>query len=143
MHPYPTPVEIPAQLTVIAYPDPVVDDLGYGPESTYIEFCWLPVIGPSAAWMWRRLARTANDTGPTPRQVDAVDLLVGLGLGEGLGRHSVGARTIGRLVAFDFARRAGRGGELLAVRRAVGRLPEHRARRLPLTARLFHENSPR
>jgi hypothetical protein len=142
MDPERVAANFPAQFTVIAYPDSIVEEFGYGPEAAYIEYCWLPIIGPSGAWLWRRLARTAIEAGATPVQVDAVDLFVGIGLGEGLLRHSTGPRTISRLVAFDFARRAGRDGELLAVRTAVGSLPRHFVRRLPLTARLFHESSP-
>lgn len=139
---YPTAMEVPAQLTVIAYDDPLVADLGYGPESAYLEFVWLAVIGPSATWRWRRLARIAIETGATPFGSDAVDLVLSIGLVEGLGRNSAGARTIGRLVAFDFARRAGRQGEVLAIRRAVSRLPEHRAHRMPLSAPPLPRDQP-
>lgn len=43
-------------LHVQAWPDPVIDHLGYGPTSSYFEWLWLPRVGPSAAWAYRRLS---------------------------------------------------------------------------------------
>ncbi len=35
------------RLTVEAWPDPVIDQLGHDPRSAYVERFWLGVLGPS------------------------------------------------------------------------------------------------
>ena len=42
--------------TVEPWPDPVIDELGHDPRSTYVERFWLPVLGPSTVWFLRRVA---------------------------------------------------------------------------------------
>jgi len=141
MRSIPVPVALPAELAVVAYDDPLIERLGHGPDSPYIEQCWLPITGPSATWMWRRLARLATEAQTSPVVVDTTDLMLSVGLGESLARNSIGARTVTRMTAFDLAQRAGRDGGVLAVRRALPRLSERQAQRLPLSARLYHEQS--
>ncbi|MGH9299637.1 MAG: hypothetical protein ACRDZT_06945 [Acidimicrobiales bacterium] len=34
------------RLRVEAWPDPVVDEIGHDPRSSYVEIFWLPVLGP-------------------------------------------------------------------------------------------------
>jgi hypothetical protein len=141
MRSIPVPMALPAELTVVAYEDPLIERLGHGPDSPYIEQCWLAITGPSATWMWRRLARLATEAQTSPVVVDTTDLMLSVGLGESLARNSIGARTVTRMTAFDLAQRAGRDGGVLAVRRALPRLSERQAQRLPLSARLYHEHS--
>ena len=132
--------ELPAELAVVAYEDPVIEQLGFGPDDPYIEQCWVTIVGPSTSWMWRRLARVAIQTGTVPAVVDTTDLLLSIGLGEGLRKNSPGARTVARLVAFDLAKRGGGDGGVLAVRRALPRLCERQARHLPLSVRTYHDS---
>src|SRR6187399_2652384 len=44
-------------LTVVAWFDPFLAQQGYDPRSAYVERFWLGVLGPSATWLLRRLAR--------------------------------------------------------------------------------------
>lgn len=141
MRSIPAPMALPVELAVVAYEDPLIERLGHGPDSPYIENCWLPITGPSATWMWRRLARVAIEAQGSPVMVDTTDLILSVGLGESLARNSMGARTVTRLTAFDLAQRAGVDGSVLAVRRALPCLSERQAQRLPLSARLYHEQS--
>jgi hypothetical protein len=141
MRSIPVPTALPAELAVVAYEDALIERLGHGPDSPYIEQCWLAITGPSATWMWRRLARLATEAQTSPVVVDTTDLMLSVGLGESLARNSIGARTVTRMTAFDLAQRAGRDGGVLAVRRALPRLSERQAQRLPLSARLYHEQS--
>ena len=97
--------------------------------------CWLPVLGPTATLMYRRLGSWAEHN-PDGVQVDLTDLSVSLGLGEGLGRNSLVARALGRLARFDVA--AWRGDQL-AVRRALPPLPLRHQSRLSYTASMLHE----
>lgn len=131
-------IDLPSRLVIVAFPDPVVERYGYGPDSEYLE-CWLQIVGPSVAWMWKKLSRFAAEHEPDSATVETSDLLMSIGLGEGLRRNSPGARTVTRMVNFDLAKQAGRDGSVLAVRRALPRLCEHQVRRLAPSARTYHD----
>lgn len=137
------PAPLPHQITVIAYPDSLVEAHGYGPDHPYILECILPVIGPSTTLLWMRLAQAVLDASTNPVVFDVADLVACLGLGDGLAKNSPAARTVARMVGYDLARQAGRYGTLLAVRTALAAHPEHRARRLPATARRYHDHTTR
>jgi hypothetical protein len=97
-------------------------------------FVWLGILGPSTTWAWQRLARQAAAISTS--KLDVADLSLSLGLGESLGRNAMVSRTLGRLVAFDAARRQ---GDTLAVRLAPPDLPVRRLDRLSHSARMAHE----
>jgi len=123
------------RVVVRPWPDPVVEAHGFAPNSGYVEYCWLPVLGPTATWLYRRLGNLVlvHDDG---YDVDLVDLAVSLGLGEGLGRHAPLVRALERLERFgamDVTESA------LLVRRALAPLPEALARRLSESARRAHD----
>ena len=124
-----------SHIEVVPWPDELVEAHGFGPRSPYVETCWLPVLGPTATLLYRRLGSWA-ESNPDGVDVDLVDLSVSLGLGEGLGRNSLIARALGRLARFDVAswRR-----EQLAVRRALPLLPLRHHSRLSYTAMQLHE----
>jgi hypothetical protein len=122
------------QVRVEPLPDPLVEAHGFGPRSLYVEACWLPVLGPTATWLYRRLG-TWVETSPEGVEIDLVDLAVSLGLGEGLGRHSLLAKGLGRLSRFDAARWQ---NDKLAVRRALAPLPERQTHRLSASAYQLH-----
>ena len=42
-------------IVVVPWVDPVVDEAGASVFSRYVEMYWLPVLGPSALWMMRRI----------------------------------------------------------------------------------------
>ncbi|HEV2810539.1 MAG TPA: hypothetical protein VGV93_09125 [Acidimicrobiales bacterium] len=132
-----SPHELPAVLRVTPIIDPVVEAHGFGPNSAYIEYVWLAVLGPSGTWTYRRLnamvvGRTAEDAVP----VNVVDLSRSLGLGAGTGRNSIMARTLNRLVHFGVARWMGEDG--LAVRRALAPVPARQLARLSFTPQAMH-----
>lgn len=72
------------------------------PTSHYVEYCWLPVLGPSTAWLYRHLAQTVT-THPKGVLVDLLELALDHGLGHSTGRHGVLARSLGRMVRFGAA----------------------------------------
>jgi hypothetical protein len=129
-----SPTETPPTLTLVRFPDPIVERLGHRPGSPYVEFVWLGVLGPSTTFAWQRLARQAAAISSS--NVDVADLSLSLGLGEGLGRNAMMSRTLARLVAFDAARRQ---GDVLAVRLALPDLPARRLDRLSHSARFAHD----
>jgi hypothetical protein len=133
----PRPQIIPASLTVVPLDDPVVERHGFGPNSVYVEFVYLPVLGASTVWLYRRLGvmvLTADET-----VVDLAELGRNLGLG-GVGRHAPLVRSLGRLEAFGGA---SWNGEIYAVRRALAPISERRLERLPELARMVHRRAQR
>ncbi len=132
-------IDLPSRLVIVAYADQVVERHGFGPDSEYIEQCWLGIVGPSVTWTWKKLARIAAEHDTEAVTIDTIDLLGSIGLGHGLRRNSPGARTVTRMVSFDLAKRAGPDGGVLAVRRALPRLCEHQVRRLAPSARTYHD----
>jgi hypothetical protein len=130
-----TPETLPPELVVRPWIDTVVEASGFDPRSMYVELCWLPVLGPTATWLYRRLGTWVefNDNGV---EVDLTDLAVSTGLGEGLGKSSLLGRSLDRLVTFHVAR--WQNGEL-EVRRRLAPLPARYVGRLSLTARQAHE----
>lgn len=114
----------------------MVEALGYGPQSVYVEFCWVAVLGPTGTLAYRRLGTVVAGRPEGERLTfDLVDLSCSLGLGEGIGRNSIIARTLTRLVHFGIAEWH---GDALAVRRALAPLPARHVARLSHTARAMH-----
>jgi hypothetical protein len=90
-------------LRVFRWVDPAVDVLGNDPRSAYLERAWLPVIGPSASWLIRNLARSM-DIHPGGFDLDLDLTARQIGLGQRLGRQSPVQRSVRRLVVFGLAR---------------------------------------
>src|SRR6266508_6943618 len=67
-------------------------------HSSYVEFVWLPLVGPSGAWALRRLTRLIETEGSTV--IDTEVFAVSLGLGHGRGARSTLARVLRRLERF-------------------------------------------
>ena len=42
-------------LVVVPWLDPIVDEVGFDVFSRYAEMFWLPIMGPSALWIQRRI----------------------------------------------------------------------------------------
>ena len=118
----------PTHLTLLPWPDPVIDDMGHDPRSDYVERFWLGVIGPSCTWFLRRLS-LGFDAEPDGFELDVAECARALGLGAGLGRNAPLGRTITRCCQFGLTRRFGR--DRLAVRRRLPPLARHHLARLP------------
>jgi len=125
---------IKSHIEVVPLVDEVVEAHGFGPRSMYVEMCWLPILGPTATWLYRRLGSWVEHN-PDGLQVDLTDLSVSLGLGEGLSRNSLIGRALGRLAHFGAAEWR---GHQLAVRRALAPLPKRHVERLSYTAFRLH-----
>lgn len=116
------------RITIRPWANPAWDRNGFDPRSPYVEKYWLPVIGPSACWLMRRLA-SAFDGSPEGFLLPLGETARALGLGDRGGRNSAFFRTLNRLVQFELARPAGRDSLEVArrlpplTRRQVGRLP--------------------
>ena len=66
-------------MVVRPWSDPIVDDHGHDPRSAYVERFWLGVLGPTATWVLRRLAR-GLDAEPAGYCVDLVATARTMGL---------------------------------------------------------------
>ncbi|MEA2901381.1 MAG: hypothetical protein QOH36_1268 [Actinomycetota bacterium] len=129
----PTSPVLPETIEVCAWIDSLVESCGFGPRSAYVEFCWLPVLGPSATWAYRRLG--ALVLAEAPARVQLADLAGSLGLGAGLGRGSKLAAALGRLAHFQVVRWQ---GQSLLVRRALAPLSLVQVGRISPSARAAH-----
>lgn len=123
-----------ATLHVEAWPDPVIDEIGYDPRSSYVENYWLPVLGPSTTWLLRRFASHLDDA-PRGADFDVDDLARRLGIGDRSGPNSPIARTLKRCVDFQMAEWH---GPALGVRRHLPPLARRHLRRLPETLQGEH-----
>jgi hypothetical protein len=128
---------IPARVTFVPLEDLGVECIGFGPDSAYVEFCLLPLIGPTCCLLYRHVA-------PLICFADHVELDLGqlarnLGLGAKIGPNSAVVKALTRLELFRIG--AWRDPESYALRRAVSVLSDRQAQRLPEPARSIHYRS--
>jgi hypothetical protein len=112
----------PIELRVTSWDDKAVEERGYPASSAFIELFWLPVLGPSATFLFRRL-NSLLAVWPDGMRLEMNGLGRELGLGTTESKHAPLPRAISRLVRFGLAKRLASGQ--LAVRRAVGPLSPH------------------
>ncbi|MDP9389456.1 MAG: hypothetical protein M3Q48_16460 [Actinomycetota bacterium] len=129
------PTDPGTTLHIVAWPDPVIDTLGFDPRSGYVESYWLGVLGPSTTWLMRRLA-AGLDASPAGYTLDLAETARSLGLGDGGGRNSPFMRALSRCAQFDLAQAHGAG--TLAVRRRVPPLSRRQVQRLPESLQASH-----
>lgn len=122
-------------LTIVPWPDPVIDQLGHDPRSAYVERFWLGVLGPSTTWLLRRFAAGLEHE-PAGFSLPLLDTAKALGLG-GDGRNSPFVRALGRCCQFDLA--ASQGNDVLAVRRKLPPLSRRQLVRLPEALQADHQ----
>ena len=113
-------------LRVQAWPDAVIDRIGHLPTSAYFEWLWLPRIGPSTAWAYRRLTEGLAAQ-PDGFSVELDNLAAWLGLG-GTGQNAPLVRSLRRLVRFRLGLQLD--AHTLAVRRRVPPLTQPQLRHL-------------
>lgn len=131
----PQPTRLPP-LLVVPWIDPVCDQLGLDPRSTYVERFWLPLLGPTSTWLLRRLA-VEFDSSPEGFSLDAMDAARSIGIGTKGGRTGPFPRAIDRCVRFGCAQHAEHG--ILSVRRRLPPLSGAQVSRLPRHLRGAHE----
>jgi hypothetical protein len=115
-------------LTIRPWRDPIIDQVGFDPRSTYVETFWLGILGPSTTWLLRRLV-AGLEAAPAGFDLDFEETARCLGLGARLGRHSPFVRSLARCVQFELAQARGNGE--LAVRRKLPPLNHRQILRLP------------
>jgi hypothetical protein len=122
-------------ITVRPWPDPVIDQVGHDPRSSYVERFWLGVLGPSTTWLLRRVA-AGLEAEPAGFELPLADTARALGLG-GEGRNSPFVRALARCCQFDVAQPGGDG--VLNVRRRLPPLNRRQLVRLPESLQEEHQ----
>lgn len=120
---------------VVAWVDDLVDAAGLDPRSSYVERFWLPVLGPTATWLLRRLADGLTAS-PAGFDLDLDETARALGLGGVGSRHSPFQRAVVRCARYGIVRHLD--ANRLAVRRRMAPLPHHLILRLPLSLQDDH-----
>ena len=92
---HPSHTEEDAIIQIVPWKDSLVDHAGYAIDDPYIEMFWLPILGPTATWLIRRLAGGLQHD-PEGYTVDMVDLARGIGVHYPPGRHNPFARALSR-----------------------------------------------
>ena len=114
--------EQPGALSVIGWPDPVIDRLGHDPRSAYVERFWLAILGPSTTWLLRRLA-AGLDASPDGFDLNLAVTARSLGLGGKVSRHGPFQKSIGRLVIFELASHSAERSRCQTVRSSLATSP--------------------
>jgi hypothetical protein len=127
------------RVTFVPLVDTEVEGGGFRPDSLYVEYCLLPLIGPSSCALYRHI-------GPLVCRCDHLEVDLGqlarnLGLGAKAGRSSAVVKALARLELFHLGRWLD--DDRYALRRAVAPLGDRQARRLPEPARSIHYRSLR
>lgn len=115
--------------------DAAVEAQGYDPRSSYTELFWLPILGPSAVWLLRRV-KDLLEKEPHGFSIEIGELSVMLGLGSNTGRYSSVQKTLNRLVIFELARIMP--SEAVSIRIMMPPLPNRYLARLPESLRREH-----
>ena len=126
---------INSPLRIQAWPDAVIDRIGHLPTSAYFEWLWLPRIGPSTAWAYRRLNEGLSAQ-PDGYDIDLEAMAAWLGLGGGTGQNGPLVRSLRRLVRFYLALQVDE--HTLAVRRRVPPITQPQLRHLHPTLQRTH-----
>ena len=126
---------MPTAITVMPWPDPVLDVLGHDPRSWYAETFWLPTLGPTALLLLRHLADRFERT-PEGVQLPVADTAAALGLGARDGASSPLMKSLGRLHQFELA--CTENDTTIAVRRTLPPVHRRHVRRLPAALQAAH-----
>jgi hypothetical protein len=128
----------PLRIHVTTWADRLAEERGYPALSMFVEVFWLPVLGPSAMFLFRRL-NLLLEARPDGVTLDMNELGGELGLGTSESRHAPLPRAISRLVRLGLAKRPASGQ--LAVRCAAGPLSQHLLNGLDLVLQEAHRRT--
>ena len=137
---HPSHTEEDAIIHIVPWKDSLVEQGGYAIDDPYIEMFWLPILGPTATWLLRRLAGGLQHD-PEGYTVDMVDLARGIGVNYTPGRHNPFARALSRCTMFGAAQQiAVQPHRTIAVRSVLPQLPVRHLSRLPHPLRIAHHD---
>jgi hypothetical protein len=129
-----------ALLEVTPWHDPVIEENGFNIGDPYIEMFWLPVLGPTATWLLRRLA-TGLEHEPHGYTVALDDLARGIGVTYSEGKHNPFGRALQRCIMFGVSQQVPSAlSNVIAVRTVLPALSQRHLARLPDQLRNVHQN---
>lgn len=94
--------EAPERLRIVPWPDSPPGRFSFPPSHPYLEYCWVPILGPTGCLLWRRLATmaTAQSSGA---EIERAELASDMGVGAH-GRRAILDRSLRRICDFGLAR---------------------------------------
>jgi hypothetical protein len=122
-------------IVVVPWVDPVVDAAGASLFSRYVELYWLPVLGPSALWILRRVVM-GFETYPEGYELDCAATANDIGLSFSQSPNNSFTRSLQRCLYFG-ALQPHQGG--LAVRCYLPAVSKRHLQRLSPALREVHE----
>jgi hypothetical protein len=138
-----SPIAVPAtqsSIKVIRWHDPVVETHGYAVDDPYIEMFWLPILGPTATWLARRLASGLLHH-PEGYICEMNELAQALGVSYTQGRHNPFARALPRCSMFGVSQYVAQEPVYtVSVRTVMPHLPARHLARLPQQLRIAHQD---
>ena len=127
-------------IDVMPWHDTLIHNHGYSIGDPYIEMFWLPVLGPTATWLLRRLA-TGLEHEPAGYTVDVDELARGIGVAYSRGKHNPFARGLHRCIMFGVAQQiAVIPRTVIAVRTVLPTLSHRHVSRLPEPLQIAHSD---
>lgn len=121
-------------LIVLPWPDPDADRRGHEARGRYAELFILPVLGPTATWLLRRLV-DGLEAFPDGYELDLDETARALGLNYVPGRPGPFHKAMQRVIMFGHAQPVSYG---LAVRTHLHTLTPKQVERLPSHLRSMH-----
>ena len=134
MNPMPAILTQPA-IVVVPWNDPVVDEVGASVFSRYVELYWLPILGPSALWILRRIVM-GFEASPHGFELDCATTAADMGLRFSPSPNNSFSRSLQRCVYFG-ALQVHQGG--LAVRCYLPPISKRHLQRLSPALRDGHD----
>ena len=122
-------------LQVVPWRDATVETIGFPARSDYVEWFWLPVLGPSATWLLRRID-AGFDEFPDGYMLDTRETARALGIAARDDAGTIFARAIERLHTFGVAHGA---TDAYAVRRVLPPVSHRHLQRMPQHLRDAHD----
>jgi hypothetical protein len=114
-------------LIVVPWLDPIVDEVGFDVFSRYAEMFWLPIMGPSALWIQRRIVMGFAEF-PGGYEMDTQEIALAVGLSFTQGANCPFTRALRRCQWFGAAQSV-HGG--LAVRIKLPPVSRRQIQRFP------------
>lgn len=127
-------------LSVVQWHDAHIETSGFAVDDPYIEMFWLPILGPTATWLLRRMASGLAHQ-PQGYTIDMNDVARSIGVAYSSGRHNPFARALHRCVMFGVAQQIAVAPlRTVAVRTHVPKIPLRHLSRLPEQLVIAHHD---
>jgi hypothetical protein len=123
------------------HPNQLVRACGIAPTDPYLEWCWLPVVGPSTVALVRHIAHLTSSAGEAHVPLNDLGRQLGLGTVDVPTRNNKLVRTLGRSEQFGLAfTSVGAPGESMTfgIHNELALVPSRLLQRLPELARQRH-----